>query len=86
MKYGIDVHIEVDTAVNKVVINSRGREKRIALVPVNRRSPDAYTVINDVPGVQVKTATDLLRWIVQNLYSKQEIKELVKQGQPDFDP
>ena len=82
MIFTIHADITIDTATNKVVIHTA--EKRVVLVPVNRRAPDAYTIVNDVPGKQIATATDLLRWLSQNVWDKKEIARLT--AQPDFDP
>ena len=81
MKYSIDVSINVDTSINKVIITTRDNhfepKDRIVLVPVSRSNPDIYTVVNDKPGKQLNTASDVLRWLAKSLQSKEQIKPKV---------
>jgi hypothetical protein len=86
MNYRMQVHIEVDTSTNKVVIHTMPTAgdlgNRIVLMPVNRNGEDIYTIVNDKPGKQIKRASDVLRWIAQNLYTKKEARKLAHSDEP----
>ncbi len=86
MIYTIDANITVDTSTNKVVILIYNPElppdvdaRRVVLMPVNRRGEDIYTLDDDKPGKPITRASDVLRWIAQNLYGKREVKKLAKE-------
>lgn len=88
MIYSIDANITVDTSTNKVIILIDNPElppeigaRRVVLMPVNRRGDDIYTLDNDKPGKPITRASDVLRWIAQNLYSKREVRQLSKENE-----
>ena len=73
-------------STNKVVIHTMPTAgdlgNRIVLMPVNRNGEDIYTIVNDKPGKQIKRASDVLRWIAQNLYTKKEARKLAHSDEP----
>lgn len=84
MKYHVSATISVDTKTNKILIlidedqtfDDPVYQRRIAITPVNSRAPDVYVVENDRMGGQFKTATELCRWLSQNLLDRKSIKTL----------
>ena len=77
MKYNLPATIEVDTTTSKVVISTG--EKRMVLLPVTGRGEDIYCVVNDKPAPgQIKRASDVLRWLAQNLLTKAELTKLAE--------
>mgnify|MGYP001551803609 CR=1 FL=1 len=77
MKYNLPATIEVDTTTSKVVISTG--EKRMVLLPVTGRGEDIYCVVNDKPAPgQIKRASDVLRWLAQNLLTKSELTKLAE--------
>lgn len=75
MKYVIQATIEVDTSTNKIVLHSNLH--RIVLMPVTSRGEDIYCVVNDRPAPgQIKRASDVLRWLAQNVVTKAQYLKL----------
>lgn len=87
MKYSIGLMAEIDTStskivlrvVDKLVLRSTPDDKRIVLMPVTSRGEDIYCVVNDKPAPgQIKRASDVLRWLAQNLLTKSELTKLAE--------
>lgn len=82
MKYAShDVTIQGDTSTNKlVIVTADGR--RIALTFANRRALNVDVVMDDRPKGSFLRPRELVRWLVQNLYTPEQVEMDLKQENP----
>lgn len=77
MIYKTKAELTVDTRAKTLIIQFEG--KRIALVAGGSHSSDAYITLNERPDLHPTEAGALVRWLVQNLYHRKQVKKLARE-------
>jgi hypothetical protein len=81
MIYTIAVVVTANTKTNKLELVTD--EKRIVITPVTRTGKDAFVVVNDRPVATPQYVADLLRFLIQNLYGKEQISRIAREIRND---
>lgn len=79
MIFTVGAVISGDTKTRKLTILTNDG-KRIVITPVTRTGVDAHVVVDDRPVAQPQYVADLLRFLVQNLYGKEQVERILKEN------